>query len=170
MTSDKKPLQTRTTGVWVMNVHRLSTKVIVATDLRVSRVLNGIYAKTSFMKLFREIDSYLRFTMQDVDLTECELAIGWLIEQGRIELECIGTNAWAHYRGLKPLVFDAAFVRLSFDDIPTFRDLLYAEMTASEAERRLALAQRQAREAQQARESVYNKIRLASHEPMPALR
>ena len=145
-----------------MNVHRLSTSVIVAADLRVSRVLNGPYATTSFTRLFREIDSHLRFTMQDVDLTETTLAVGWLIEEGRIELECIGTNAWAHYRGVEPLVFQDSFLRLSFKDIPTFTALQKAEMEVREANRQLAIAQQKVSAAQQELWAAHDQIRLAA--------
>lgn len=145
-----------------MKSHRVSTDVIVAADTRISRVLNGGYATTPIMKLFREIDTHLHFSMPDASLTQIELAFGWLIEQGRILLECNGTNAWAHYRASEPLVFDAPILRLSFDDTPTFVALTSAEMTAREANRNLAVAQRKAREAQLALTGIYDRIRFTA--------
>lgn len=149
-----------------MEKHRVRTDVILAVNTYISRKLNGEHGTDTLMGLYREVDSYLRFTT-DAGFTEIELAFGWLIEKGRIELECYGTNAWARHRALEPLVFDKPIKRLGFEDIPIFEKLLNATRVAREAEQSLAVAKRKAYQAERVLREAYDSIRLTTRAPKP---
>jgi hypothetical protein len=148
-----------------MENYRVRTDIILAANTYIGRKL-GEFGTFPLMGLYREVDSYLRFAI-GAGYTDTELAFGWLIEEGRIELECYGTNAWAHYRALEPLSFDRPIKRLGFENVPTFAGLLNAQRTTWEAEENLAKAKRKAHEAEQALRAAYDKIRLAAQTPEP---
>lgn len=147
-----------------METYRIRTDVIIAANSHISHKLNGEHATDLLMKVYREVDNYLRCAV-GAGFTEIELAFGWLLEQGRIELECYGTNAWARHRALDPLVFDKPILRLGFEDIPTFEKLLNTYRNAQEARQNLAKAKRKANQAELELREAYDSIGLTARTP-----
>jgi len=144
-----------------METYRVRTDVILAADEFVSRKL-GEHATFPLMGLYKEVDSYLHFTL-GAGYTDIELAFGLLVEVGRIRLVNVyGTSAWARHCASKPLAFDRAVKCLSFADTPTFARLLNAERNSWEAAESMAKAKRKVRETEQARRAAYDSVRLAA--------
>lgn len=143
--------------------HRLSTQIIVAADKHIDNMVHGGYAVTIFGRMLRAVDTHLRACMPGgVELTDTELAIGWLIESGRIQLKYVGTNAWVQYCGTEPLVFDTSCIFLDFADVPTYRLLQHSESIVTVAEARLKEAQRLLLDAKRTRLAAYETLREAA--------
>lgn len=143
-----------------MSKHRLRTEFIVAADDYIRDMVNSGRPVTISGKMIGEVVAYLdAYTQGEATLTDTELAIGWLIQRGRIGLRCAGTNAWARHHGTETLTFDTSHILLDFDDVPIYKILRNAELVVSIAQKRFDNAQRELREAKQELFPAYDEVR-----------
>lgn len=140
--------------------YNVRTAIIVAADEHIKNILSRGVPATLFDKMLREVDNFLLARMQgEVEVTETELAVGWLIKERRIGLDLAGANPWVHYQGVEPLAFEESSIRLSFADVQTYTHLRNAELAVAFAEARRDDSLLSLLEAREERFKVYDMVR-----------